>query len=80
MLIDIELKISVTNDGSKNKTSFETPMDKTFCEAFLALEFAKDALQAQLENYLKSLPTKLNTKQFKELYNTMAIKDLAITN
>lgn len=75
MLLNIEIKIKVTNNGKTNTTGVTIDKDKKICEVFTALELARRNTMKMLEDYIKT-KGKISESEFDKLYNSLTLEDL----
>lgn len=54
MLLDLEIKITITNDGSSNDTELTTNGQNKITDLLTSLELAKNALMTGLSEYAKN--------------------------
>lgn len=75
MLLNNEIKITVTNDGENNNLSLSLNTKDTFNEVMTCIEIAKENLTDALGEYLKSKGG-ITEKKFDKLIKTLTLEEI----
>lgn len=75
MLLNLDLKIKVTNDGKINTVTITTDIDSKLQDVGTALEIAKENIYNSLYQYANRRGIN-SEKKYVELYKTIKFKDL----
>lgn len=77
MLLNNEIKITVTNDGKNNNVKLSLNQKYKLNEVMTAIQMAQNTLRDSLGKYLESRD-KMTEKDFEELFKIITLEDLYV--
>lgn len=77
MLLDNEIKITITNDGKNNNVQLSLNQKYKLSEVMTSIQMAQNTLRDSLSKYLKSRD-KITETEFEELLKTITLEDLYV--
>ena len=75
MLLNTELKISVTNDGKENKTEVTANINQSYKEVLVAIKLAEKMYTEMFLNFLREKGVE-NKEEALKLYNEIKLEEL----